>query len=79
MRARFTLKLSSVGKVVINHSRGKLKELKKLKSGFELIRHTAKTEAGNSGSPLLDEGLNEVLGLHHAGELIGSYSFSNNV
>jgi len=78
MRARFTLKLSSVGKVVINHSRGKLKELK-LKSGFELIRHTAKTEAGNSGSPLLDEGLNEVLGLHHAGELIGSYSFVTNV
>jgi V8-like Glu-specific endopeptidase len=78
MRARFILKLYSVGKVVINHSWGKLKELK-LVSGFELIRHTAKTEPGNSGSPLLDEGLNEVLGLHHAGEMKGSYSFSTDV
>jgi hypothetical protein len=75
-RARFVLSLSPVGKVLIADSSGELKEVINVSPGVVLIRHTAKTEPGNSGSPLLDQDLNEVVGLHHIGELKGSYETS---
>ncbi len=62
---------------MINHSCGKLKEMIGERPGVVTIRHDAKTQSGNSGSPLLDEGLSEVVGLHHSGENKGQYSFQS--
>jgi S1-C subfamily serine protease len=59
---------SVLGKVLMTSTKGKVEEIVEDKHGVTVIRHTAKTEPGNSGSPLFNNDLNEVAGLHNSGE-----------
>ena len=40
------------------------------------LLHTCDTLPGNSGSPVIDAGLQEVIGLHHAGSRAGAVNFA---
>ncbi len=40
------------------------------------LRHTCDTLPGNSGSPVIDAGLQTVIALHHAGSRVGSINYA---
>ncbi|SNS94683.1 trypsin-like peptidase domain-containing protein [Antarctobacter heliothermus] len=40
------------------------------------LRHTCDTLPGNSGSPVIDAGLQQVVGLHHAGSRVGTVNYA---